>query len=148
MKQTLALDLGTKTGWASRCGKRVESGTLDLAKLAKKQGTTRYGALWKALHTFGLASGDTVAFEDVRRHLGTRAAHVYGGLKAIVETAACDIGCDIIPVPVGTIKKHATGNGAAKKDAMMNAARKRGFEPQDDNEADALALLSYVTEGA
>ncbi len=44
-------------------------------------------------------------------------------------------------VPVGTIKKSWTGNGAAKKDAMIAEARKRGYEVIDDNEADALAIL-------
>ena len=44
---------------------------------------------------------------------------------------------------MGTIKKHATGTGNAGK-AEMIAARVRGFNPQDDNEADALALLAWA----
>ncbi len=47
-------------------------------------------------------------------------------------------------VPVGTIKKHATGKGNADKAAMMAAVTALGFAPLDDNEADALALLSLV----
>jgi ribose transport system ATP-binding protein len=47
-------------------------------------------------------------------------------------------------VPVGTIKRHATGKGNADKDAMIAAARARGFSPADDNEADAIALLLWV----
>jgi len=43
------------------------------------------------------------------------------------------------------IKKHATGKGNAGKAAMIAAARARGFDPQDDNEADALALLAWAT---
>jgi len=45
-------------------------------------------------------------------------------------------------VPVGTIKRHATGKGNADKDAMIAAAR--GFSPADDNEADAIALLLWA----
>ena len=45
---------------------------------------------------------------------------------------------------MGTIKKHATGKGNAGKAAMIAAARARGFAPQDDNEADALALLAWA----
>jgi Holliday junction resolvasome RuvABC endonuclease subunit len=47
-------------------------------------------------------------------------------------------------VPVGTIKKYATGKGNANKDAMIDAARSRGFSPADDNEADAIAILLWA----
>ena len=49
-------------------------------------------------------------------------------------------------VPVGTIKRHTTGKGNAPKEAMIAAARGRGFSPADDNEADAIALLLWVLE--
>jgi Holliday junction resolvasome RuvABC endonuclease subunit len=51
-------------------------------------------------------------------------------------------------VPVGSIKKHATGKGNASKEMMIAAAKARGFRPADDNEADALAILHWVIEGA
>jgi hypothetical protein len=40
-------------------------------------------------------------------------------------------------VPVGTIKKHATGRGKADKAAMLAAMRVKGYPVTDDNEADA-----------
>ena len=49
-------------------------------------------------------------------------------------------------VPVGTIKRHATGKGNASKAAMIDAMHARGFDPADDNEADALALLGWALE--
>ena len=49
-------------------------------------------------------------------------------------------------VPVGTIKRYATGRGNANKAAMIAAMRARGFAPADDNEADALALLLWATD--
>ena len=49
-------------------------------------------------------------------------------------------------VPVGTIKRHATGKGNADKEAMIAAARARGFNPADDNEADAIAILFWALE--
>jgi Holliday junction resolvasome RuvABC endonuclease subunit len=49
-------------------------------------------------------------------------------------------------VPVGTIKRHATGKGNADKEAMIAAARERGFSPADDNEADAIAILHWAIE--
>ena len=47
-------------------------------------------------------------------------------------------------VPVGTIKKYATGKGNANKAAMIAAMQALGFQPADDNEADALALLHWA----
>ncbi|MBM3273404.1 hypothetical protein FJY94_09270, partial [Candidatus Kaiserbacteria bacterium] len=47
-------------------------------------------------------------------------------------------------VPVGTIKKHATGKGNAGKAEMIAAAKALGFAPVDDNHADALALLDWA----
>jgi Holliday junction resolvasome RuvABC endonuclease subunit len=49
-------------------------------------------------------------------------------------------------VPVGTIKRHATGHGNAPKQAMIGAAQTRGFSPTDDNEADAIAILLWAIE--
>ncbi len=88
---------------------------------------------------------DMVVFEEVRRHIGTDAAHVYGGLMAVL-TEWCEV--HKIPyegVSVGTIKKFATGKGNADKKAMVEWAFGQGFSPIDDNEADALALHACKT---
>ena len=74
------------------------------------------------------------------------AAHAYGGFMGHL-TAWCEH--HNIPyqgVPVGTIKKHATGKGNAGKSEMIVAAKVRGHNPVDDNEADALALLHWAIE--
>ena len=49
-------------------------------------------------------------------------------------------------VPVGTIKRHATGHGNAPKEAMIAATRARGYSPADDNEADAIAILLWAID--
>ena len=89
---------------------------------------------------------DALHFEEVRRHVSTDAAHAYGGFLATL-TAWCEH--HQIPyqgVPVGTIKKHATGKGNAGKDEVIASVRARGHAPGDDNEADALALLHWAIE--
>ena len=68
-------------------------------------------------------------YEEVRRHAGTDAAHVYGGLMATLTAWAELRGVPYQGVPVGTIKQHATGKGNATKEAMIAAARARGFSP-------------------
>ncbi len=82
----------------------------------------------------------------VRRYAGTDAAHVYGGLMASLTSWAELRGIPYAGTPVGTIKRHATGKGNATKQAMMAAARARGFSPADDNEADAIAILLWALE--
>ena len=80
----------------------------------------------------------------MRKHAGVDAAHAYGGFMAHL-TAWCEH--HQIPyqgVPVGTIKKHATGKGNASKAEMIAAAKARGHDPVDDNHADALALLDWA----
>ena len=54
--------------------------------------------------------------------------------------------CRTQGVPVGTIKRHCGGKGNARKQAMIAAARARGFAPADDNEADAIAILLWALE--
>jgi Holliday junction resolvasome RuvABC endonuclease subunit len=85
-----------------------------------------------------------VVFEEVRAHAGTLAAQVYGGFLAHL-TAWCERnGVPYLGVPVATIKRHATGKGNAPKEAVIAAVRAKGFEPGDDNEADALAILDWA----
>src|SRR5262249_10902963 len=51
-------------------------------------------------------------------------------------------------VPVGTIKRHVTGKGNAGKPEVIEAVPGRGCAPAADNEADTLALLTYVRDAA
>ena len=145
----LALDLGAKTGWALHGSDRaITSGTNEFKNDRWQGGGMRFlrFKLWLT-EIKQMAGGlDAVFAEEVRRHAGTDASHAYGGWLAIL-TAWCEH--HQIPyeaVPVGTIKRHATGKGNANKDAMITAARNLGFDPVDDNEADALALLGWAME--
>jgi Holliday junction resolvasome RuvABC endonuclease subunit len=153
MKETvLALDLGTTTGWAVRpANAPAASGYVSFKTGRYEGGGMRYLRFRKWLSEMQENVGEinAVYFEEVRRHVSTDSAHVYGGLLATL-TAWCEQ--HNIPyqgVPVATIKKHATGKGNAKKDDMIAAMRAKGIEVEDDNEADALAILfwSLATAG-
>ncbi len=85
-----------------------------------------------------------VWFEEVRAHAGTIAAQVYGGFLATLTTWCEERAIPYEGVPVGTIKRFATGKGNASKADVIAAVRRLGFSPADDNEADALALLHWV----
>ncbi len=144
MTVILALDLGTKTGWAVRNTiSGIQSGTANFAQGKFAGGGQRFLAFAKWLDRF---TPTHVYFEAVRRHIGTDAAHIYGGMLAIL-TSHCEAAqIPYLGVPVGTIKKHATGRGNAKKPEMIAAMVAKGHAPKDDNEADALALLYYALE--
>lgn len=145
----LALDLGTTTGWALRGHDGlITTGTASFKPGRYDGGGMRYLRFTNWLMELDRLSGSISAiwFEEVRRHAGTDAAHVYGGLMATL-TAWCELrGVPYQGVPVGTIKRHATSKGNAPKEAMIAAARARGFSPVDDNEADAIALLVWAIE--
>ena len=146
----LALDLGAATGGALRTpDDHITSGTLEFRNDRWQGGGMRFLRFRQWLtETKHAASGiDRVVYEQVRRHAGVDAAHAYGGWLAIL-TAWCEH--HAIPyegVPVGTIKRFATGRGNADKASVIAAMQARGFRPADDNEADALALLLWATEG-
>ena len=153
----LALDLGTTTGWALRSANGpVAHGFVSFKSQRFEGGGMRYLRFGRWLADMLALSGSqtgsqsnltgigAVYFEEVRRHLGVDAAHVYGGLLATL-TAWCEH--HQIPyqgVPVGTIKRHATGKGNAGKAEVIAAMKALGHPVTDDNEADALALLHWA----
>ena len=71
---------------------------------------------------------------------GTIAAHLYGGWLAEMQAVCEEESVPYTAFGVTEIKKFWTGKGSADKKAMINAAYKRGFDPKDDNAADALAV--------
>lgn len=145
----LAIDLGTTTGWALRSTDGlITSGTVSFRPSRYDGGGMRYLRFTNWLTEIDRLSGPiaTIWFEEVRRHAGTDAAHVFGGLMASLTSWAELRGIPYQGVPVGTIKKHATGKGNAPKEAMIAAARSRGFTPADDNEADAIAIMLWAIE--
>ncbi|MDA1155178.1 MAG: hypothetical protein O2873_10605 [Proteobacteria bacterium] len=148
-KTLLALDLGTTTGWAIRgYDSLITSGTVSFKPSRYDGGGMRYLRFTNWLTEIDRLSGpiEAIFYEEVRRHAGTDAAHVFGGLLAVLTSWAELRGVPYQGVPVGTIKKYATGHGGAPKQAMIDAARARGFSPTDDNEADAIAILLWAIE--
>lgn len=145
----LAIDIGTKLGWA------IQYNTKEILHGVNKFSAGRFeggGMRWVRFRAWlnemhdGQEPITQIYFEEVRAHRGTDAAHIYGGFLAAL-TEWCE--AQTVPysgIPVGTIKKHATGKGNAGKPAVIQAMRAKGFTPEDDNDADALALLHFALE--
>jgi hypothetical protein len=145
----LALDLDTRMGWAARSAAgAITSGTAEFRNDRWQGGGMRFLRFKQWLTEMKHVSGglDSVVYEQVRRHVGVDASHAYGGWLAILSAWCEHHGIPYEGVPVGTIKRFATGRGNADKAAMVAAIRARGFAPADDNEADAIALLLWATE--
>lgn len=140
----LAIDPGTRCGYAVRNEHGgYDSGTWDLSPKRFEGGGMRFVRLRSSLRELlNLAKPDVVAFEEVRRHMGVDAAHIYGGIVAVIqeECEACAPKIPYYGIPVATVKRKATGKGNADKAAMLDAAG--AMWPGDwpasrENEADA-----------
>jgi len=145
----LSLDLGTTTGWALRSHDGlITSGTVSLRPSRYDGGGMRYLRFRSWLDQITADAGGLAAiyFEEVRRHVGTDAAHLYGGFLATLSAWCEQRTIAYQGVPVGTIKRHIAAKGNADKAAVMTAVRARGFSPTDDNEADAIAILLWAIE--
>jgi Holliday junction resolvasome RuvABC endonuclease subunit len=139
----IALDLGLTTGWCLHDTHEAwwHSGTWNLKGSRYDSSGMRFVRFRAHLKELIANANypDLVAYEEVRRHLGVDASHAYGGFLAVLQEECEQRGVPYMGVPVGTVKKTATGRGNASKEDMMAAARARwlGWEPVDDNEADA-----------
>ncbi len=145
MSMYLCVDLGTTTGFAVGSEDYMVSGVWNLKPSRYDGGGMRFVKFRQRLNEVLQAyKPDVVFFEEVRRHASTDAAHVYGGLLAIL-TEWCEAnGIAYSGVPVGTIKRNFTGKGNASKDLMIAEAERRGYEPIDDNEADSIAIFDWA----
>nr|DAV49561.1 MAG TPA: RuvC [Bacteriophage sp.] len=67
-------------------------------------------------------------------------SEMIGVLKLLAEELNIPLAC----YSATEIKRFATGKGNANKEAMMKAAIDLGYNPIDDNEADAIHLYNLT----
>ncbi len=139
----LAIDIGTQAGWAVLSEGKVISGTFDM-RPAKDE---RVGIRFIRFRREFLAMFKNVRevwYEEVRRHEGTHAAHIFGAFWGILCAWAEENSITLHPVEVSAWKKHIGCKGNCGKEDVMEAMEKRGYKPDQFDEADALAILSYA----
>jgi Holliday junction resolvasome RuvABC endonuclease subunit len=137
----LGIDPALSCGWALLDGeRRVASGVWRLNETSRKESDgVRFLRLRRHLIAALEERVELVAYEEVRRHMGTSAAHLYGGCVATIASVCEEHGVPVTSVPVAHVKQQATGKGNADKAQMVAAARERfSIEPSTDDEADAL----------
>lgn len=144
----LSLDLGTTTGWMLKQKGAQAHGFWKLKGDRFEGGGMRYLRFEHKLKEMHKATPlQMIVFEKVRRHNGTDAAHVYGGLLAVLTKFGEEHGIPYSGESVQAIKKFITGKGNAGKPQMIAAVRKHGFDAVvDENEADAIALMLLTLE--
>lgn len=162
----LALDIATCTGWAlgDPLVHRVASGALEVASGGAwpkpRSGVRRSAAagtrLGVALDRFardwervlGQHRPGWVAYEMPimgGKSANLQTVRLLNGMVGEIERLCVVLG---LPAPIevqnGSIKKHWTGSGKAKKPDMVAACQRRGWPVTDHNEADALGLFDYM----
>jgi hypothetical protein len=173
MATVLGLDLGTNCGYSycfvdDRINKsRIYAGQLDLSAGPYDSGAIRFIRL---RHFLSAIKPDLIAYEDVRYTppsgtgfmsagaLLARAAPAcewFGALKATVSTWAEENSVPCTGMPIGTIKKRATGKGNANKVDIIKACNNEfgfDFDPEGyessgvDNIADSVYVCALAVE--
>ena len=137
----LALDLGSHCGFAVFRNGEIISGTKKL-RIDKRKFGGRFlefrNWLMQMIATHDIRE---IYFERVFGHVGTEAAHIYGGFMYTLATVCLEKNIPCMGFTVQAIKKFMTEKGNANKEEMIAAAKARGFNPQTDDEADAIAIM-------
>ena len=106
----LGVDPGTMCGWAVMrqvCQPaklhRIASGVLSLKPNAHEGAGVRYLKLRRSLqHILSHYNVDVIGYEIVRRHKGTAASHIYGGIVATIQTL-----CEQVEIPYQGVSVQA-----------------------------------------
>ena len=141
----LALDPATRCGWAyMQIGGVLSSGTWDLSTRADESTgmkLLRFEAKLREIVANGL---DLIVYEAARHAAPKmqRSLQHQTKLQAIIERLGEELKIDYRGYSPSEIKKFATGKGNAGKPEVCRAVRERfGVAVNDDNEADAVAIL-------
>jgi hypothetical protein len=152
----LALDLGTKTGFAYNRGAIFTCGSWELATAKEirawgrdRKTRTQDPRIERLCRNItGLRPFTIVIFEDVQFSTYTAQTQLWSSLRSCVWLCASANVMECIPV--STLKKYATGTGAATKQLM---AKRFWVEPEfagvksaDDNAIDAAWAWKWAHE--
>lgn len=137
---TLALDISTKCGWAygdgtpenTWCGTRVFNNS-DYVEMYNEALT------WFTRMMVGTAASLIVIEKAIyTRHESCFQMCV---LHLAAHAAAKSLNIPRTEITPAAVKKHITGKGNCNKKAMIAAIKDMGFNPKDDNQADAIGIL-------
>jgi Holliday junction resolvasome RuvABC endonuclease subunit len=135
MVRIVGIDIGTSFGWACLDWpdqRVVAAAAFDLRiKSGEGAGMRLYNCIRLLTDVLTELRPGVVVYEDVRRHAGTTAAHVYGELRGgvlLVCEKHVDPQIPVTKIGVGAWKKAAVGRGNASKESVAESMiRMPGF---------------------
>ena len=161
----LALDLATTTGWAHANLEavrqwpdlglghgyptdNVEYGTIELGGTAShgRRGIMLHDYLSDLVVRFGprcLAYEAPIPPQD-KGNTNSKTVQLLNGYCFVSEMVAEATGRPCYKENVGTVRKFFCGSGRSQKPDVMHACRVRGWDPDNPDEGDALALLDFT----
>lgn len=149
MKIIIALDLATKTGFASN--QPEISGVEDFSIRRGESTGMKYLRFTVWLKEMLEKIKPDLIVTEQAHHRGGAATEVAAGFQTHMQSTLAKWNLENLKqiehtsYHTGTLKKHATGSGSAGKSDMMDAyERKWGSKPLDDNESDARWLLDLA----
>jgi Holliday junction resolvasome RuvABC endonuclease subunit len=136
MNKILSLDIATNTGWKTE----TTSGVWNLKPArGESEGMRVVRFKSKVKEMIDLEGITVVAYE---RPAGMHKASIMvaSEMVGVLKDLCIEKGVDLACYSATEIKKFATDKGNANKEQMIEAARSLGYNPKDDNEADAIHL--------
>ena len=144
----LALDCGTKTGWASLVDGRIESGVQDFSLKRGESKGIRFLRFNTWLNGMLELIKPYVVVYEMAHMRGGHATEILVGMTTRIEEFCESKGIEYSSVHSATLKKFATGKGRSSKEDMIRVARTKFNRPDlsSDDEADALHALAWGRE--
>lgn len=147
---TLALDLGSTTGWClAKNGVIIDSGEVTLSSGKDTHAAHRLLRFQNWL--FQHKDVNEILFEDVSFITSIMQIKLYAKLLGVLEIFALAQHIRMASLTPSQIKKDFTGMGNSKKDVICEVAQNLGWKNGqpgtlvNNNEADAIALFWCVS---
>lgn len=140
----LSLDMATHTGWAHSCDVGGMVALPDRAKGETNGARFNWFMQWVEVTTLKYPT-ELITYEAGTHKQGGDAMRIGIGMMTSLEIICHNLSIPCIPLHTNKIKKHATGNGAAKKHHMITAARAKWvLKHYEENYVDAKWQLDYA----
>lgn len=141
----LAIDCGSRCGFASLMNGRTESGVIEFALKRGESPGMRFILFNSWLHRIlDLIKPDLVVYEMAHQR-GGFATEILIGMVTRIQEECLKKEIEYTSIHSMTLKKFATGSGKANKEIMLEKAKEKFKEGiEDHNEADALWMLEYA----
>jgi hypothetical protein len=145
----IAIDPGTMAGCTKTDGSSFKIELWNVSpktKTKKKPGEPKHYRLlhlWNKLEE-NINDIDVIVYEGAqgfqRGKSAVEASHKY---RAIIELFAAIHNRELVMIEPNDLKEHALGKRSGGKDEMIAAARRLGYEGNNDNEADSYLIAKW-----